>query len=228
MMNMTNLTVLEAPFEFSEDLALSLLLRRLIMGQKAWITGSYPLSLLYAFEPNDIDVFCNSEEASKLSNLLEAHSYTWEQGAYEETSRKYLDGARAFKFVHETQPPINLIRSPKFECVQDVWATFDLSCCEIGIVWDEEEEVLCLVGSDKFQQFKTDQVIDVRQPFPGQGEKGLARRVWKYADRGWTLYKTGASNWGVEITTTGYRAANDTGEGWTVEFENLPPLTPKD
>ena len=223
-MNMTDLTVLEAPFEFPEDLALSPLLQRLIMGEKAWITGSYPLSLLYPFEPNDIDVFCHDATAPTILRLLEVSGYERDETDFSPDRIHYTNGQLSMKFNHESQPPINILIG-KFECIQDVWAGFDLSCCEIAVVWDEEENDLCLVGSDKFQETVETGVVSCSAA--SRGATAFPRRVWKYADRGWTSFQTDGLDWTVAISDAGYIGTYSEGN-WGVAIDNLPPLTPKD
>lgn len=222
-MNMTDLAVLEAPFEFPEELALSLFLRRLIMGEKAWITGSYPLSLLYPFEPNDIDVFCHECESTDIRRCVTAHGYERVWASPE--SSKSSTQQQTYKYSKTDWPDINVI-CREFECVQDVWATFDLSCCEIAIVWDEEEKVLCFVGSDKFQQFAADGIIE--QLDTSIALESSRRRIWKYANRGFDKVRAYGVVWKIEPQPTGFVGWGPGGDSITVTLDNLPPLTPKD
>ena len=234
MISSETLEILEAPFEWpGTDDAVSPeycgLLNMILVTKKAWIAGSYPLSLFNTFEPGDIDIFLQDESVKYVVELLYEYGYKRDLGAYHVNGGKYpTDVHEVFLFEHSEWPLINLVVGA-YECLEDVWKEFDLSVCEIGIAYDAEEGCLVLACSPTHVETMVKGVVQVDL---GSGvPEVLQRRIWKYTDRGWQKYLlggtggTGGTLYEIRVTNDGFVGTWAGSPDWIVILDNLPPLT---
>ncbi len=219
------LEVLEAPFEWPERNGnFQCLFTFILSRHKAWIAGSYPLSLFNTFEPGDIDIFVQNGSGGEVVELLKEYGYKRDLTAYQGAYPPLVEKHPVYLFEHSEWPLVNLVVGA-YECLEDVWATFDLSICEIGIAYDKETNCLVLACSPKHVETMTTGVVQVNEENMGST---ISRRIWKYTDRGWHKYLFGGSGGTVceiQRTTDGFVGTWPGHPDWLVSLDDLPPLT---
>lgn len=142
------------------------------------IAGSYPLSLLYEFEPNDIDIFTKNnvsipEELERLgwtieSKHLPSDKYDWH------VTTLVKEGNTNIQVIGR-----NCLKNRR-ELLDQLFQDFDLSVCEIGIYWDGEP---VLYSSEDWDKYTPNG--EIKNPFcRTKSQTKTAARVHKYAKRG--------------------------------------------
>ena len=153
------------------------------------IAGSWPLAHLVDtevdWEPGDIDLFMRLGKPPWAAGVEILQDAGW---VFEDNNRQSYPHHESVvqTWNHdEVAWPLQVVFGvPKTP--EEVWETFDLSICEVGIYWDSEVGDLVLATSDRYDGCEKSGPIRVIPKPPL--DKGVLGRIKKYTERGFNPF----------------------------------------